>query len=126
MMSGNDKWSNNLFIYVNGMPFSIGDLGNIADMRLDEALQHMVDKGMAGDFPADTPWYHVFKSDCITLVSEPKDPEEELLRVLYDSFKEYEAECMGLLAEGKFTEENRSELANRLQRFQMAKKLSKV
>ena len=115
--------SDHLFIYINFIPVAICELGEAADMRLDEALQHIIDSGMFGEFPEDTQWYQVFQSDCIKLLGGPESTEE-LLEVLYGEFKSYETECKQLLSEQKFTEEHRKELSDRLRRYRMAKKLA--
>lgn len=113
------------FIYVNGRPVSMSDLGEAADGPIIDALQAIVDKGLAGNFPPNTPWYHVFEPNCFS-AGGPPDAEQEHLHVLYREFKEYDQLCRDLSSRGELTEEHRTELQNRYRSYQAMTKLSKA
>ncbi len=112
-----------IFIYLNGRPVSMRDIGPAADGPIDEALQAIVDKGLAGSFPPGTPWYHVFESNCFRLGERPNEDQEHL-SVLYRSFKDYEGECQELSGQGSITDVHRSELERRYRAYQAMVKLS--
>lgn len=111
------------FIYVNGRPVSMTDLGSAADGSIVDALQAIVDKGLAGNYPPGTPWYHVFEPNCFS-AGGPPDATLEHLQVLYREFKDYDELCRDLSSRGQFTEEHREELQRRYRAYQAMHKLT--
>lgn len=119
------KPKDDIFIYIAGRPVSMKDIGAAADGPIVDALQMIVDKGLAGDWPAGTPWYHVFEPNCFKTGGAPP-PEEELLSVLYQNFKDYEKTCRELSTKDELTQDHRDELHNRYKAYQAASKLSEA
>lgn len=117
------KYPDDIFIYVNGRPISLRELGDVADGPASGVLQFIVDKGYAGDIPEGTPWYNVFEPNCIQTGSSPQEDTEHLV-VLYQDFKAYEAQCSELSYHGQFTEEHREELSRRHRAYQAMTKLT--
>jgi hypothetical protein len=113
-----------LFIYLNGRPVSLSELGDAADGPIAEALQVIVDKGLAGDWPPGTPWYHIFQPNCFSVGKSPAE-ESEHLQVLYKAFKDYEAQCVEWSTNGEITAEQREELERRFRAYEAMDKLTR-
>lgn len=110
------------YIFINGRPITMDEFGPAADMRLDDGFQHLIDTGVVGNYPKGTPWWKVLGPDCFSIVKAP-DNEGELVEKLYADFK---TACAVFEAKSVITEADKDELADKLARFEMARKLSKA
>lgn len=108
------------FLHIGGRPFTIEELGPAADMRIDEGLQYMIDQGMVGHFPPGTPWYRVFNTDSFSVIGV-RSGDGELLEALWQDYKAVENE---VLRKSEITDEDRSRVIEKRDRFLTAKKLS--
>ena len=97
-------------------------LGSIADKRLDEALQDLLDQGFLGDFTSGTPWYEVIDAPNLKLESPP-EYDDLLLSELFSRWKEAEAKCVELSMQKALTQSDLDDLALVKQKYDVAKKL---
>lgn len=85
-------------------------------------MQYLVDNGLLGDYPAGTEWYKVVDHKSFNLVGSPSSEDEILLQALWQSLKAAEEEA---IAKDVISDEDRANVVDCLNRYEMAKKLSK-
>ncbi len=110
-------WQADHTIIIGNQALAISELGDIADMRIDQAMQALVDRGYV---PAEkgTPWYKVFEPGAIFLAGPDKE-SGELIAHLWEAFHEAEKRFLS-----DKTDDNRSKLNDALREYQMARKLT--
>jgi hypothetical protein len=111
-------------IVINGRTFTIGDLGPAADMRIDKAMQSILDQGLLGEQYKGQPWYQVFEID-VEAESHPDD-EDVLCYSLFKKYDDYLKECANAHPDGKLSDEERDTLQVLRNNWRMAEKLKKA
>lgn len=110
-------------IVINGRTFTLGDLGDAADLRIDKAMQHIIDQGLLGEEYKGQPWYQAFDID-VEAQRHPDD-DDELCYALFKKYDDYLKECANRTPEGTLTEQERDELEVLRNNWIMAEKLRK-
>lgn len=113
-----------LFIIIGDQLLSINDLGPAADMRIDKALQSILDQGLIGEQFKGLDWHDVIKSSGLKLERIPEE-EETLLHKLYQEYHEQFKRCRELNIAGQLTQADKDETMRLRRKWQSAEKLSR-
>lgn len=113
-----------IFIIIGDRAFTLKDLGPAADMRIDKAMQSIIDQGLLGEELKGRPWYEIIKSSGMQLEMEPTE-DDELVYTLYQRYNDALLKCKELSKAGELTQEHKSELMKLRQTWRAAEKLSR-
>jgi hypothetical protein len=113
-----------IFLFIGDQAFTLKDLGPAADMRIDKAIQSILDQGLLGPELIGVPWYDVIKSSDLQLESQPS--EEDILQ--YSLFKRYREElerCRNLNKLGTLTQADKDKMLQLRRDWESVTKLAK-
>lgn len=113
-----------IFIIIGDRPFSLKDLGPAADMRIDKAMQSIIDQGLLGDELKGRPWYEIIKSSGMELEMQPSE-EDTLLHTMYQRYNDALLRCKELSRTGELTEAHKDEVVKLRRDWKAAEKLSR-
>lgn len=114
-----------IFIIIGDRPFSLKDLGPAADMRIDKAMQSIIDQGLLGEELKGRPWYEIIKSSGMELEMQPSE-EDTLLHTMYQRYNDALLRCKELSRSGELTEAHKDEVVKLRRDWKAAEKLSRA
>jgi len=115
--------SDHLFIFIGDMAFTLGDLGQSADMRIDKAFQDIIDRGLLGEEYVGHQWFEIIQASSLNLEAIPSE-DDVLLYQLYQTYKEALLECMELARQDQLDEEKKAAMNALRLKYKAARKLS--
>ena len=113
-----------IFIIIGDHAFTLKDLGPIADMRIDKAMQSIIDQGLLGEELKGRPWYEIIKSSGMQLEMEPNE-DDELVHALYHRYNDAMLKCKELSKTGDLTQEHKDEMIKLRREWRAVEKLSR-
>lgn len=116
---------NHIFLIIGDKAFTLEDLGPAADMRIDHAMQSIIDQGLIGEDIIGRPWFEIIKSSNLKLESEPPEADE-LNHALYMRYNDALKNCKELSRKGELTDAHKGEVMQFYKEWKAAEKLSKL
>lgn len=114
-----------IFIIIGDRPFSLKDLGPAADMRIDKAMQSIIDQGLLGEELKGRPWYEIIKSSGMELEAHPSE-DDTLVYTMFQRYNEALLRCKELSKAGELTEAHKDEVVKLRRDWKAAEKLSRA
>lgn len=114
-----------IFLFIGDHAFTLADLGPAADMRIDKAMQSILDQGLLGAEYEGVPWFEVIKSSGLKLEAAPS--EEQVLQ--YELHARYEValnHCKELNERGELTQADKDQMIKLRKEWQAAEKLCRL
>lgn len=113
-----------IFLFIGGKAFTMKDLGPAADMRIDQAMQSILDQGLLGSEFVGQPWYEVIKSSGFQMECAPSE-DETLQHSLYQKYQEAKEHCKELNVLGTLTQTDKDHMMILRKNWEAATKLAK-
>lgn len=114
-----------VFLIIGDKAFTLKDLGPAADMRIDKAMQSILDQGLLGAEYVGQPWFNVIKSSGLQLECAPTE-EETLQYALYQKYEEALMACKEANKAGTLTQEAKDNMMKLRRDWESATKLAKL
>lgn len=122
-MSKSRPADDHIFLIIGDKAFTLADLGEAADMRIDRAMQSIIDQGLLGPEHIGSKWFDIIKSSGLKMECLPT-PDETLLFELHARYQAQMIVCKELNAQGTLTQADKDEMMVLRGKWQAAKKLS--
>ena len=116
--------NDHIFLIIGDHAFTLEDLGPIADMRIDKAMQALIDTGRLGEEYVGRAWHTVIKSSGLSLEAIP-DESEVLQHTLYAKYEAALERNKELSRKGELTQAHKDEMMKLRNDWQMAEKLAR-
>lgn len=113
-----------IFLFIGDKAFTLKDLGPAADLRIDKAMQSILDQGLLGPEYVGKPWYEVIKSSGFQLECAPNE-EDTLQHSLYQRYQEALDHCKERNSLGTLTQEDKDVMLKLRRDWEAATKLAK-
>lgn len=113
-----------IFLFIGDRAFTLKDLGPAADMRIDKAMQSIIDQGLLGEEYVGLQWFEVIKSSGLKLEAAPM-PEQILQHNLHSKYEAAMMRFRELLKAGEPAEEAKAEMERLRKDWLAAEKLCK-
>lgn len=117
--------NDHIFMIIGDHAFTIEDLGPIADMRIDKAMQAIIDQGLLGEAYVGMQWFDVIKSSALKLEAAP-EKEQILQHSLYSKYEAALERNKELSRKGELTQAHKDEMMQLRKDWQTAEKLAKL
>lgn len=114
-----------IFLFIGDQAFTLNELGPAADLRIDRAMQSIIDQGLLGSDLIGVPWYNVIKGSSLLLEQRPSE-DEVLQYSLYEKYQKALDHCRDLNCAGKLTQADKDEMLQLRRDWEAATKLAKL
>ena len=114
-----------IFMFIGDKAFTLKDLGPAADMRIDKAMQSIIDQGLLGEEYVGRQWFEVIKSSGLQLECAPTE-DETLQYALFQKYQDALIRCKELNALGTLTQADKDEMMKLRRDWEAATKLAKL